>query len=46
MILSENHELTEYPLGTFTQWEAENIDHNIMTVLGQDIFYGMGVVAI
>ena len=46
VILSENHELTEYLLGTFTQWAADNIDHKIMTVLGQGIFYGMGVVAI
>ena len=46
VILSENHELTEYLLGTFTQWEADNIDHNNMTPLGQDIFHGMGEVAI
>ncbi len=30
----------------FTQWVADNIDHNIMTLDGQGTFHGMGIIAI
>ena len=48
VIQSENQDnlLTEYLPGNFTQWVADNVDHNIMTLDGQGSFHGMGVIAI
>ena len=49
VIQSENRDnlLTEYLPGNFTQWVADNVDHNIIVTLdGQGTFHGMGVIAI
>ena len=48
VIQSENLEnlLTEYPTGTFTQWVADNIDHNVATLDGEGTFHGMGIIAV
>ena len=35
--------LTEYPPDTFTQWAADNVDHNVATLDGQGTFHGMGI---
>ena len=32
--------------GTFTQWVADNVDHNICTLDGKDTFHGMGIIAV
>jgi len=32
-------------LNTFTQWAADNVDHNVATLSGQDTFHGMGVIS-
>lgn len=33
-----------YP-GTFTQWSADNVDHNINTLDGSGTFHGMGILS-
>lgn len=38
--------LSEYTPGTFTQWVADNVDHNVITLDGQGTFHGMGIIAI
>ena len=38
--------LAEYFPGTFTQWVADNVDHNVATLDGQGTFHGMGVIAV
>ena len=38
--------LTEYFPGTFTQWVADNVDHNVATLDGQGSLHGMGIIAI
>ena len=38
--------LTEYPQGTFTQWVADNVDHNVATLSGEGTFHGIGIIAI
>ena len=38
--------LLKYLPGTFTQWVADNVDHNVITLDGQDTFHDMGVIAI
>ena len=38
--------LSEYEPGTFTQWVADNVDHNIITLDGQGTFHGMGIIAV
>ena len=30
----------------FTQWVADNVDHNICTLTGKDTFHGMGIISI
>ena len=44
--VNQDNLLKEYLPGNFTQWVAENVDHNIMTLDGQGSFHGMGVIAI
>lgn len=48
VIQSESLEnlLTEYFPGTFTQWVADNVDHNVATLDGQNTFHGMGIIAV
>ena len=29
----------------FTQWVADNVDHNINTLTGKDTFHGMGIIS-
>lgn len=38
--------LFEYIPGTFTQWVADNVDHNLVSLDGQGSFHGMGIIAI
>ena len=38
--------LADYIPGSFTQWVADNIDHNVATLDGQGTFHGMGVIAV
>lgn len=38
--------LSEHIPGTFTQWVADNVDHNVITLDGQGTFHGMGIIAI
>ena len=38
--------LSEYFPGTFTQWVADNVDHNVGTLDGQGTFHGMGIIAV
>ena len=30
---------------TFTQWAADNVDHNVATLSGHNTFYGMGLIS-
>ena len=48
VIQSESLEklLTEYPQGTFTQWVADNVDHNVATSSGEGTFHGMGIITV
>ena len=48
VIQSESLEntLTEYLPGTFTQWVADNVDHNVATLDGEGTFHGMGIIAV
>ena len=48
VIQSESLEnlLTEYPQGTFTQWVADNVDHNVATLSGEGTFHGMRIIAV
>ena len=48
VIQSESFEnlLTEYPQGTFTQWVADNVDHNVATLNGEGTFHDMGIIAV
>ena len=32
--------------GSFTQWVADNVDHNIATIDGHNTFHGMGIIAV
>ena len=32
--------------GHFTQWVADNIDHNIVTLNGEGTFHGMGIISV
>jgi len=34
----------EFPL-SFTQWSADNVDHNVMTLNGLGVFHGMGIIS-
>ncbi len=38
--------LSEYFPGTFTQWVADNVDHNVATLDGKGTFHGMGIIAV
>lgn len=38
--------LSEYFPGTFSQWVADNLDHNVATLDGQGTFHGMGIIAV
>ena len=49
VIQSENGDnlLAEDLRGTFTQWVvADNVDHNLATLDGQESFHGMGIIAV
>ena len=43
---SFNGLLSEYLPGTFTQWVADNVDHNIGTLGGKGNLHGMGIIAV
>ncbi len=38
--------LMEYFPGTFTQWVADNVDHNVATLDGNGSLHGMGIIAV
>lgn len=38
--------LSEYIPGTFTQWVADNVDHNLVSLDGQRSFHDAGIIAI
>ena len=38
--------LSEYIPGTFTQWVADNVDHNVVSLDGQGSFHSMGIIAV
>ena len=38
--------LAEYFPGTFTQWVADNVDHNVASLDGNSSLHGMGIIAI
>ncbi len=38
--------LSEYKSGTFTQWVADNVDRNTITLDSQGTFHDMGIIAI
>ena len=38
--------LAEYLPGAFTQWVADNVDHNVASLDGTGSFHGMGIIAI
>ena len=38
--------LAEFLPGAFTQWIADNVDHNLATLDRQGTFQGMGIIAI
>ena len=38
--------LTEYFPGTFTQWVADNADHNVASLDGNSSLHGMGIIAV
>ena len=48
VIQSETPEnlLIEYPPNTFTQWVADNVDHNVAMLDGQGTFHGMRIIAV
>lgn len=48
VIQSETPEnlMSEYIPGTFTQWVADNVDHNVASLDGQGSFHGMGIIAV
>ena len=43
---SLNSLLAEYFPGTFTQWVADNVDHNVASLDGNGSLHGMGIIAI
>ena len=38
--------LSQYFPGSFTEWIADNVDHNIATLDGHGSFHGMGIIAV
>ena len=48
VIQGENSDnlLAEYLPGAFTQWVADNMDHNLATLDRQGTFHGMGIIAV
>jgi len=43
---SLNNLLEEYLPGAFTQWVADNVDHNVASLDGTGSLHGMGIVAV
>ena len=38
--------LAEYFSSTFTQWVADNVDHNVASLDGSGSLHGMGIIAV
>jgi len=38
--------LAEYLSGAFTQWVADNVDHNVASLDGTGSLHGMGIIAV
>ena len=45
-VLQSKSCLTNISKGMFTQWVADNVDHNMATFDGKGSFHGMGIIAI
>jgi hypothetical protein len=45
VILSDEDSLPQKCPGSFTQWAADNVDHNVATLDGQGTFHGMGIIS-
>ena len=45
VVLDESNDPQVCINGEFTQWIADNVDHNIITIDGKGTFHGMGVIA-
>jgi len=43
---SLNSLLAEYLPGAFTQWVADNVDHNVASLDGTGSLHGMGIIAV
>ena len=46
VIASEEEGIENLLDGTFTQWIGDNIDHNVWTIDGKNIFHGMRITAV
>ena len=46
IINSEENTVESALKGNFTQWVADNVDHNICTLDGKNTFHGMGIIAV
>ena len=40
---SSENLLKQYPPNIFTQWVADNVDHNVATLDGQGTFHGIAI---
>lgn len=40
----EERNVDAIPAGSFSQWVADNVDHNIVTIDGHNTFHGMGII--
>ena len=45
VVQSDNEILQCSDSSSFTQWAADNVDHNIATLNGKDTFHGMGILS-
>lgn len=43
--MNEEQEMKNQFPGSFTQWVADNVDHNIATLDGKGTFHGMGIIS-
>ena len=41
----DNEIVYERNTSSFTQWSADNVDHNIITLTGKGTFHGMGIIS-
>ena len=46
VLMSKEEGIERLLCGSYTQWVADNVDHNICTIDGKDTFHGMGIIAV